>query len=114
MLELISLPHLEKILLKKPDWLLVEITAAWVGATKIMRPILEETLSHCREEVISYTVHGKLQDSLIMNMGVPGFPVYILWQCGEERQRWVGIQPKDQWQQEIYHWLGKRWDQVSP
>jgi len=108
MLSLISSARFDQIMITPPEWMLVEITTAWLGTTKIMRPVLVEVLTHCRETVSSYTLHAKPQDEWAIKMGVSGFPVYVLWYAGQERQRWVGIQPKDTWQRELYHWLGKK------
>jgi thioredoxin 1 len=73
---------------------LVDFWAPWCGPCRMQLPILEE-LSNELQEVTIAKVNVDEEATLASRFGVMSIPTLILFENGEEKERFVGVQSKE-------------------
>ncbi len=73
---------------------LVDFWAPWCGPCRMQTPILEE-LSNELQEVTIAKVNVDEEGTLANRFGVMSIPTLILFENGEEKERFVGVQSKE-------------------
>ena len=84
--------HLEE-LVSEHDVALVDFYADWCGPCKMLEPTLEEIAEETDAVVLKVDIE-ELQ-SLAQNEGVRSVPTLQFYKGGEEAERVVGVQDKD-------------------
>ncbi|HET7012005.1 MAG TPA: thioredoxin domain-containing protein [Anaerolineales bacterium] len=74
--------------------MLVEFGAEWCAPCRQLEPILEDIASEWEGRLRLATLDIDVNAATTMRFGVMGVPTLILFQGGEELERWTGYQPK--------------------
>lgn len=74
---------------------LLDFYADWCGPCKVMEPVLEEIEKELAGKVIVKKIDVDAQGDLASQYGVMSIPTYLVLQDGQEVERFIGAQPKD-------------------
>ena len=74
---------------------LVDFWADWCGPCKMVAPVIEELSAQYEGSVTVAKVDVDSEGTLASRFGVMGIPTVILFEDGAEKQRFVGVQPKE-------------------
>ena len=74
---------------------LVDFWADWCGPCKMVAPVIEELSVEFEGKVTVAKVDVDSEGTLASRFGVMGIPTVILFEDGAEKQRFVGVQPKE-------------------
>lgn len=75
---------------------LVDFWAPWCGPCKMIAPVLEELDAELGEKLKIVKVNVDDNQQTAGNYGVMSIPTLIVFKDGEEVDKTVGFQPKDQ------------------
>lgn len=73
---------------------LVDFWAPWCGPCRMQAPILEELANEVKGVTIA-KVNVDDEPDLASRYGVMSIPTLILFENGTEKERYVGVQPKE-------------------
>ena len=75
---------------------LVDFWAEWCGPCQIMGPILEQLAREFEGRARVGKVNVDENPSLAGKFGIMGIPTLVLFEEGQEKERLVGVVPKEQ------------------
>jgi thioredoxin 1 len=84
----------ESDVLRSPQPVLVEFGAEWCQPCRQLDPILREIADEWQGRLRLATLDIDANTATTMRYGVMGVPTLILFQQGQEIDRWSGFQPK--------------------
>ncbi len=80
---------------------LLDFYADWCGPCKVMEPVLEEAKTTLAGKAEIKEIDVDAQGDVAEHYGVMSIPTYIVLIVGQEVERMVGAQPKDEFLQKI-------------
>lgn len=86
---------LKKENLQNKGLVLVDFWAAWCGPCKMLAPTVEELAQEFSGKVIVGKLNIDDYTDYAISMGVMSIPTLVLFKNGEEVERLVGVQPKE-------------------
>lgn len=78
---------------------LVDFWAIWCGPCKMIAPVIEELAEEFSETVTVGKVDVDNEGTLASRFGVMSIPTVILFKDGVESQRFIGVQPKETYEE---------------
>ncbi len=93
---LIKMNEIEEVL-KKHNFVLLDIFATWCGPCKMLMPIIDQVADHFKNDgkVNIVKMDGDQNGQYLENNDVNSYPTVILYKDGEEVERFVGFKDKD-------------------
>ena len=93
---LIKMNEIEEVL-KKHNFVLLDIFATWCGPCKMLMPIIDQVADHFKndDKVNIVKMDGDQNGQYLENNDVNSYPTVILYKDGEEVERFVGFKDKD-------------------
>lgn len=73
---------------------LIDFWAAWCGPCRMLAPIIDEIANEADDSVLVGKVNIDEEQELAAKYGVMTIPTVILFKNGEEVDRLIGVQPK--------------------
>ncbi|MCL2153349.1 MAG: thioredoxin [Oscillospiraceae bacterium] len=80
---------------------LVDFWAEWCMPCKMVAPIVEELAEKYKDSVTVAKVNVDDENGLASRYGVMSIPTVILFKDGVETKRFVGVKPKQQYEQAL-------------
>ncbi len=80
---------------------LLDFYADWCGPCKVMEPVLEEARKSLAGKAEIKEIDVDAEGETAERYGVMSIPTYILLKDGQEVERMVGAQPKDEFLEKI-------------
>jgi len=74
---------------------LVDFWAAWCMPCKMVAPVIEELASEYEGTVTVAKVDVDSESAIAARFGIMGIPTVLLFKDGAEVKRFVGVQPKN-------------------
>lgn len=74
----------------------VDFWASWCPPCKVVEPILEELAKECKGRLKIYKINVDQNPISAANFQIVGVPTFVLFREGDELQRRVGAQSKEQ------------------
>jgi len=75
---------------------LLDFYADWCGPCKVMEPVLEEAEKSLSGQITIKKIDVDNDNDSAMKYGVMSIPTYIVLKDGQEIDRMIGAQPKDE------------------
>ena len=75
---------------------LIDFFANWCGPCKMLSPIIEELSEELNDKVNIYKIDVDQEPSLAQKFGVMSIPTLVLLKDGQEVEKVIGFQPKEQ------------------
>jgi len=73
---------------------LIDFWASWCGPCRMLGPIIDEIASEAADNVLVGKINVDEEQTLAAKYGVMTIPTVILFKDGEEVERLIGVQPK--------------------
>ena len=80
---------------------LVDFWADWCGPCKTLGPVIEELATEYSDKAIVAKVNVDNEKKLAIRYKVMSIPTVILFEDGNEKKRFVGLQPKSTYSAEL-------------
>jgi len=80
---------------------LLDFYADWCGPCKVMEPVLEEAKNTLKDQVNIKEIDVDADLETSEKYGVMSIPTYIVLKDGQEVERMIGAQPKDEFLEKI-------------
>ncbi|MCL2045193.1 MAG: thioredoxin [Oscillospiraceae bacterium] len=80
---------------------LVDFWAAWCNPCRLVAPILDELAEEYEGRLLVGKVDVDAETELALRYDIVSIPTVVLFQDGLEIRRFVGVQPKRVYQQEL-------------
>ena len=74
---------------------LVDFWASWCGPCKVLGPLIDQLAEEYKGRVTVAKVDVDSEKKLAQRHGVMSIPTVVLFEDGVEKERFVGIQPKE-------------------
>lgn len=84
----------EKDILGKDGVALIDFWAAWCGPCRMLAPVIDEIAAEADENMMVGKVNIDEERDLAAKFGVMTIPTVIVFKNGQEVDRLVGVQPK--------------------
>ncbi len=84
----------EKIVLNNSKPVLVDFYAEWCGPCKAMEPHINQMAEEYKGKVVFAKIDTDNNPSYATNYGIRSMPTFILFQNGEQRDVFIGANPR--------------------
>jgi thioredoxin 1 len=75
---------------------LLDFYADWCGPCKVMEPVIEELERELAGKITIKKIDVDQEADVASNYGVMSIPTYLIVKDGQEIERFIGAQPKDE------------------